>query len=154
MPALATACAAWQKCSAKDPAIVGRARVAAETVAEIVNGFVDVVSWKSMVSGQEGIHDVSGGRRRLNPFPALQLFTLLSLIIVVGATNSTLSFFRLRSRRAPVSSGRPMGTHQPGHPYDLRSGPAGYTNAMGYHPYPGHWHTSPPTTPSTKRMCR
>jgi hypothetical protein len=50
VPALATACASWQKCSAKDPAIVGRARVTAETVAEIVNGFVDVVSWKSMVS--------------------------------------------------------------------------------------------------------
>lgn len=50
VPALASACASWQKCSAKDPAIVGRARVAAETVAEIVNGFVDVVSWKSMVS--------------------------------------------------------------------------------------------------------
>lgn len=50
VPALASACASWQRCSAKDPAIVGRARVAAETVAEIVNGFVDVVSWKSMVS--------------------------------------------------------------------------------------------------------
>lgn len=50
MPALAAACSSWQKCAAKDPAIVGRARVAAETVAEIVNGFVDVVSWKSMVS--------------------------------------------------------------------------------------------------------
>ena len=64
----------WQRCSARDPANVGRARVAAETVAEIVNGFVDVVSWKSM------------------------LFTLLSLIIIVGATNSFLSFFRIRSK--------------------------------------------------------
>jgi hypothetical protein len=75
VPALASACASWQRCSARNPANVGRARVAAETVAEIVNGFVDVVSWKSM------------------------LFTLLSLIIVVGATNSFLSFFRIRSRQ-------------------------------------------------------
>lgn len=56
---------------------MGRARVTAETFAEILNGFVDVVSWKTMVG-----------------CVADQLFSLLTLSIVVGATNSTLSFFR------------------------------------------------------------
>ncbi|WFD04440.1 hypothetical protein MOBT1_003150 [Malassezia obtusa] len=69
-PALTEACATWQRCSARDPTVVGRARVTAETFAEILNGFVDAVSWKTM------------------------LFSLLTLSIVVGATNSTLSFFR------------------------------------------------------------
>lgn len=48
-PALTEACGSWQRCAARDPKIVGRARVTAETFAEILNGFVDVVSWKTMV---------------------------------------------------------------------------------------------------------
>ncbi|WFD49392.1 hypothetical protein GLX27_004072 [Malassezia furfur] len=80
-PALAEACATWQRCASRDPTVVGRARVTAETFAEILNGFVDAVSWKTM------------------------LFSLVTLSIVVGATNSTLSFFRgsahARSTPAP-----------------------------------------------------
>ena len=34
----------------RDVAVVGRAKVAAETFAEILNGFGDTVSWRSMVS--------------------------------------------------------------------------------------------------------
>lgn len=48
-PALTEACATWQRCAARDPTVVGRARVTAETFAEILNGFVDAVSWKTMV---------------------------------------------------------------------------------------------------------
>lgn len=72
-PALSEACEAWRRCASRDPTVVGRARVTAETFAEILNGFVDVVSWKTM------------------------LFSLLTLSIVVGATNSTLSFFRVQT---------------------------------------------------------
>ncbi|WFD30629.1 hypothetical protein MSPP1_001650 [Malassezia sp. CBS 17886] len=75
-PALSDACAAWQRCASRDPTVVGRARVTAETFAEILNGFVDAVSWKTM------------------------LFALLTLSIVVGATNSTLSFFRVSASNA------------------------------------------------------
>ncbi|WFD01256.1 hypothetical protein MYAM1_004018 [Malassezia yamatoensis] len=77
-PALTEACVTWERCAARDPTVVGRARVTAETFAEILNGFVDVVSWKTMVR-----KDV-----------LIQLFSLLTLSIVIGATNSTLSFFR------------------------------------------------------------
>lgn len=75
-PALSELCESWKRCSARDPTVVGRARVTAETFAEILNGFVDAVSWKTM------------------------LFSLLTLSIVVGATNSTLSFFRVNARHA------------------------------------------------------
>ena len=48
-PALSEACEAWRRCASRDPTVVGRARVTAETFAEILNGFVDVVSWKTML---------------------------------------------------------------------------------------------------------
>ncbi|KAI3618395.1 hypothetical protein CBS9595_002758 [Malassezia furfur] len=86
-PALAEACATWQRCASRDPTVVGRARVTAETFAEILNGFVDAVSWKTMVR-----------------LALTQLFSLVTLSIVVGATNSTLSFFRgsAHARSAPA----------------------------------------------------
>ena len=80
----------WERCAARDPTVVGRARVTAETFAEILNGFVDVVSWKTMVG-----NDV-----------LIQLFSLLTLSIVIGATNSTLSFFRnTADSRAGLANG-------------------------------------------------
>ena len=33
----------------RDPKVIGRARVYAETMAEVVNGFVDPISWKTLV---------------------------------------------------------------------------------------------------------
>ncbi|CAD6884796.1 unnamed protein product [Tilletia laevis] len=63
-------CAFWARCMHRDPNGVGRSRVFAETVADIANGFVDRVSWKTMA------------------------FTLLCLFIVVRTTNSTLSSYR------------------------------------------------------------
>ncbi|KAL4402283.1 lipid homeostasis protein [Malassezia pachydermatis] len=95
-PALTEACEAWRRCAARDPTVVGRARVTAETFAEILNGFVDVVSWKTM------------------------LFSLLTLSIVVGATNSTLSFFRFNAsqRNDPPPSSTPS-SHPPYYPYAL-----------------------------------
>jgi hypothetical protein len=34
----------------RDPTVVGRAKVGAETFAGVVNSFVDPISWKTMVS--------------------------------------------------------------------------------------------------------
>lgn len=34
---------------ARDPTVVGRAKVAAEMVGEVVNGFVEPISWKTLV---------------------------------------------------------------------------------------------------------
>jgi hypothetical protein len=33
----------------RDPFVVGRARMGAQTIAEVVNGFFDVISWRTMV---------------------------------------------------------------------------------------------------------
>lgn len=33
----------------RDPTVVGRARLSAETLGEIVNGFVEPISWKTLV---------------------------------------------------------------------------------------------------------
>ncbi|KAJ7071590.1 Di-sulfide bridge nucleocytoplasmic transport domain-containing protein [Mycena amicta] len=48
LPAMAAQCAQWALCMARDPAVVGRARVGAELIAEVVNGFVEPISWKTL----------------------------------------------------------------------------------------------------------
>jgi hypothetical protein len=48
-PALANLCSEWKKCFEKDPRSVGRAKVSAHTFAEILNSFVEPISWKAFV---------------------------------------------------------------------------------------------------------
>lgn len=50
IPAMTHQCAAWETCMNRDPATVGRARIGAELIAEVVNGFVEPISWKTLVS--------------------------------------------------------------------------------------------------------
>ncbi|CCH44339.1 Nucleus export protein BRL1 [Wickerhamomyces ciferrii] len=47
--ALEAACSQWEKCMNQDPTTVGRAKIGAETFAEIINGFIKPISWKSMI---------------------------------------------------------------------------------------------------------
>ena len=49
VPAMEGMCNSWQKCMNRDPAMVGRARVSAQTFAEIITSFVDRISYKTMV---------------------------------------------------------------------------------------------------------
>lgn len=58
-PALVNLCADWKKCFEKDPQSVGRAKVSAHTFAEILNSFVEPISFKAFV--------------RLIPFPSFFL---------------------------------------------------------------------------------
>jgi hypothetical protein len=51
VPMMEKQCTEWETCMNQDPTGVGRAKVGAETFAEIINGFVDPISWKTMVSG-------------------------------------------------------------------------------------------------------
>lgn len=48
VPALEKSCMAWETCMERDPDSVGRAKIGAETFAEIINGFVKPISWKSV----------------------------------------------------------------------------------------------------------
>ena len=49
VPAMESMCNSWQKCMNRDPAMVGRARVSAQTFAEIITSFAEGISYKTMV---------------------------------------------------------------------------------------------------------
>ncbi|KAF7986184.1 hypothetical protein HWV62_38590 [Athelia sp. TMB] len=72
IPAMAHQCASWETCMNRDPTIVGRARVGAEMIAEVVNGFVEPISWKTLA------------------------FTLTSLSFLTVFINTLLSLYRAR----------------------------------------------------------
>lgn len=50
VPAMLRQCGAWETCMNRDPTVVGRAKVGAELIAEVINGFVEPISWKTLVS--------------------------------------------------------------------------------------------------------
>lgn len=47
-PALEEMCLEWERCMAKNPNAIGRAKVGAQTFAEIINGFVEPISYKAI----------------------------------------------------------------------------------------------------------
>lgn len=61
----------------RDPKVVGRARVGAETFAGVINSFVDPISWKTMG------------------------FTVVTLSLLIVLTNSAL--FNLRAKHAQAA---------------------------------------------------
>lgn len=72
VPAMQMACQAWERCMERDPGTVGRARVSAETFAEIVNSFIEPISYKTMafcallLFGSLGISNAAFGLVRSN----------------------------------------------------------------------------------------
>ncbi|CCO27216.1 Nucleus export protein BRL1 AltName: Full=BRR6-like protein 1 [Rhizoctonia solani AG-1 IB] len=48
VPHMKQFCDEWARCMKRDASIVGRTRVAAETLAEVVNGFVEPITWKTL----------------------------------------------------------------------------------------------------------
>jgi len=72
VPAMLRQCGAWETCMNRDPTVVGRAKVGAELIAEVINGFVEPISWKTLA------------------------FTLSSLAFLTIFVNSLLSLFRSR----------------------------------------------------------
>ncbi|RSH93329.1 hypothetical protein EHS25_007683 [Saitozyma podzolica] len=50
VPAMEAPCRAWEACMQRDPTVVGRTNVVAETFAGVINSFVDPISWKTMAS--------------------------------------------------------------------------------------------------------
>ncbi|KAF3480932.1 bad response to refrigeration protein 6 [Arthroderma uncinatum] len=78
LPALETVCDNWERCMHRDPAKVGRARVSAQTLAEIFNGFIEPISFKAM------------------------FFFISSIATCVTVSNLTFSFFRNKSNNPPA----------------------------------------------------
>ncbi|CUM64269.1 uncharacterized protein PRCAT00001866001 [Priceomyces carsonii] len=48
VPALEGACTSWSKCMNRDPQLIGKSMVTAETFADIINGFLKPITWKSL----------------------------------------------------------------------------------------------------------
>ncbi|KAH8799616.1 Di-sulfide bridge nucleocytoplasmic transport domain-containing protein [Flagelloscypha sp. PMI_526] len=78
VPHMIQPCAEWETCMNRDPTIVGRARVGAEMIGEIVNSFVESISWKTF------------------------LFSLTSLAFLTVFINSLLSLYRSRLMPSPA----------------------------------------------------
>ncbi|KAB8296154.1 hypothetical protein EYC80_008941 [Monilinia laxa] len=49
LPALETVCNNWESCMTMDPNSVGRARISAKTFAEILDSFIQPISYKAMI---------------------------------------------------------------------------------------------------------
>jgi len=58
VPAMEIRCTAWERCMNRDPTQIGRARVSAETFAEIINSFIEPISYKTMVSPSPSLSPV------------------------------------------------------------------------------------------------
>ncbi|GAW05019.1 nuclear membrane protein [Lentinula edodes] len=92
-------CGEWELCMNRDPTKIGRARIGAELIAEVVNGFVEPISWKTLT------------------------FTLTSLSFLTVFINTLISLYRSRHRALPEAhqtqpllNGAPYDTHQYGLP--------------------------------------
>ncbi|KAF8168350.1 Di-sulfide bridge nucleocytoplasmic transport domain-containing protein [Crassisporium funariophilum] len=77
IPAMIQQCANWETCMNRDPSVVGRAKVGAELIAEVVNGFVEPISWKTLI------------------------FTLTSLAFLTVFINTLLSLYRAKHQPIP-----------------------------------------------------
>ncbi|KEI40102.1 uncharacterized protein L969DRAFT_86730 [Mixia osmundae IAM 14324] len=72
IPHMESTCQGWEHCMNRNPKIVGRARVAAETLGEVINSFVEVMSWRTMI------------------------FLVLLFATLLVCTNSVLSSYRVK----------------------------------------------------------
>ncbi|KAH7907528.1 Di-sulfide bridge nucleocytoplasmic transport domain-containing protein [Hygrophoropsis aurantiaca] len=99
IPAMAQQCATWETCMNRDPTTVGRARVGAELIAEVVNGFVEPISWKTLA------------------------FSLTSLSFLTVFINTLLSLYRSRHHAVHPQHQYPVPPVAPFQQY-LPSGPA------------------------------
>jgi Di-sulfide bridge nucleocytoplasmic transport domain len=79
----------------RDPAGVGRARVVAETIGEVINSFVEPISWKTLVSGC--LFNIILPCILIDPVKG---FGLTSLGFLITLINVLFSFYR--ARVAPI----------------------------------------------------
>ncbi|KAG0703049.1 Di-sulfide bridge nucleocytoplasmic transport domain-containing protein [Suillus ampliporus] len=107
VPAMIQQCASWKTCMDRDPTTVGHARVGAELIAEVVNGFVEPISWKTLA------------------------FTLTSLSFLTVFVNSLFSLYRSRHEAAHSSPTYPGPPITPFPHHYLPSGPTPRGSGLG-----------------------
>ena len=107
IPAMAQQCGIWETCMQRDPTVIGRAKVGAELIAEVVNGFVEPISWKTLVSYSTIVVrfvPMLTKFRSLSPYPILsQAFTLTSLAFLTLFINALLSLYRAKHQPSLVA---------------------------------------------------
>lgn len=114
IPAMMRQCAAWETCMNRDPSKIGRARVGAELIAEVVNGFVEPISWKTLI------------------------FTLTSLAFLTAFINALLSLYR--SKINPATHVQPV--HHPIQTFPIAPPNTPYANHHRYLSPPPEWSKS------------
>ncbi|KAF9263075.1 hypothetical protein L218DRAFT_973249 [Marasmius fiardii PR-910] len=88
IPAMIHQCGLWETCMNRDPTKIGRARVGAELIAEVVNGFVEPITWKTLI------------------------FVLTSLSFLTVFVNTLLSLYRSKHRPTePSVTAQPQTLH-------------------------------------------
>ncbi|GAA5851361.1 hypothetical protein JCM8547_004218 [Rhodosporidiobolus lusitaniae] len=109
IPAMESRCAGWEECMNREIVVVGKTRVVAETLAEVVNGFVDVLNLKTM------------------------LFVILTLGLTIYGSSIALSILPSRTAAAapPPSPSAQTAPHFAHHP----AAALGYGAPPGYPPY-------------------
>ncbi|QSS66994.1 nuclear membrane protein [Histoplasma capsulatum] len=117
LPALEAICENWERCMNRDPAKVGRAKVSAQTLAEIFNGFIEPISFKTM------------------------FFFVASIASCFAVSNLTFSFFRNKSNNPPSPMSHPYVPYPP-QPIHQQQSHIPYSSQ---HPSFGHGHYYDPT---------
>lgn len=109
LPALETVCENWERCMNRDPAKVGRAKLSARTMAEIINNFIDPISWKAI------------------------LFFIATLATVTAVSNWSFCSFRQRLNQRDYAH---HATSFPNHPSGQHHPPM-YSQQIPYQSMPG-----------------
>ncbi|KAF8503941.1 Di-sulfide bridge nucleocytoplasmic transport domain-containing protein [Hysterangium stoloniferum] len=86
-PIIALQCQEWKACMARDATIVGRTRLLAQLIGEVIDGFMEPITWRTMVN---------------------LIFTTTSLAMGIAFINTLLMFYR--GRHAPQSMPVPTAT--------------------------------------------
>ncbi|KZT42744.1 hypothetical protein SISSUDRAFT_1040988 [Sistotremastrum suecicum HHB10207 ss-3] len=93
LPGLILSCAEWEACMARDPSIVGRTKLGAQLIAEVINSFVEPISWKALI------------------------FSLSSVSFFTLFINAILSFYRSKHDSHLQKHAPPPVQHFPGFGY-------------------------------------
>lgn len=128
VPAMAHQCATWETCMHRDPSKIGRARISVEVLGEVLNSFVEPISWKALVSIRPSTSRLS----YMLICACVQIFTVVSLAFFTLFVNSVLMLFR--SRTNPATHLAP--THVPPH---LIAPAVPYPAPHGYLPPAHEW---------------
>lgn len=138
LPALEAICENWERCMNRDPAKVGRAKVSAQTLAEIFNGFIEPISFKTMVSN---IFCPATSYLLLLLTESAQFFFVASIASCFAVSNLTFSFFRNKSNNPPSPMSHPYMPY-PSQPIHQQQSHIPYSSQ---HPSFGHGHYYDPT---------